>query len=181
MVKSRDKILIWVFYLVISFGLMIYAMNKIQLNMLLAIDYILFLLLGILVTLFPIRGENGDYSIGDGVFLVVFIIYGIVPAFIVSAIAVFTSLRWSEVKWDKHYRYPLNLLMIILMIAVSAGAYNLTETLLEAYNIETFGLLPILIYLLVNLYVNKLFVISSLNISINSMRPPLSMKFFFIP
>lgn len=158
MVKSRDKVVIWVLFLLTSLGLTIYTINKVQLSHILTIDYFLFLLLAILVTLFPIRSENGSYSIGDGVFLAVFVIYGFIPFIIVSTTAVVASLVWAEVKWDKHYRYPINLLMVIIMGVAAAAAYNGVGALLDYYSVTTYGILPILVYTSVYLYVNHLLV-----------------------
>ena len=158
MVRPRDKKIIWVLYLLTGFSIFLYTLNEVQLDIFFSIDYALFAVLGVFVSLFPIRAIDAEFSIGDGVFLVVFVIYGLVPGLLVSFLAIFASLIRVGVEQDQHYRYPLNFLMLIILSILSAGAYYGTENLLDSLNVNTYGLLPMLVYVLVQLYFNHVLV-----------------------
>lgn len=156
MVNENKRIAIW--FIFIPFALTIIGTAYyIQGNVspFLTIDYAVFLLLAVLVGLFPIKTEDSILFLINGISLPVLVIFGLIPEIIVSSIALIILMIRSKLRIDQHYRYPLNLLMFYFLSIVSAVFYYLTVIILDQIFNVALGLLALTVYLIAHLIFNQ--------------------------
>ncbi|WP_368646299.1 GGDEF domain-containing protein [Alkalibacterium putridalgicola] len=157
MVSTFKKQLIWLMYIPVGILLKYSAYyTQVHGEPFLSVDYGLFLLLGILVGLFPIKTEDSILVLTPGISLATLVIFGFVPEIILSSVALIVLMMKANIGPDRHYRYPLNLLMFYFLSAVSAGAYFLTYRFLYLLFNEPFGIFALAVYMLVHLIANQL-------------------------
>jgi len=157
MVSTYKKQLIWLLY--IPFGLLlIYSAyyTHVHAEPFLSVDYSLFLLLAVLVALFPIKTEDSILVLTPGISLATLVVFGLVPEMLLSSIALIALMIKANIGPDRHYRYPLNLLMFYCLSLVSAGAYSLTYRFLDALSNEPLGIFALTVYMFVHLFANQL-------------------------
>lgn len=153
--KNKQDNLLWWLYIPVGLIVLYAFFIRAITTPLFGDGYLVFLLLGIVIALFPIRTEDRIFSFVSGISVATFSVYGLVPEMFISSIATVIALAVAGVKLDQHYRYPLNLLAVNVLSVVSASAYILTEQLLLAYDLEELTLLPLAVYLLVNILTNQ--------------------------
>lgn len=140
----------WFFYIPIAVTLFYFLVINFSADSFFSLGYIYLLFLAIAVSLFPIKRKEEVFSLGMGVSLATFVIYGLHSELLVSSLAVFAVMIKSNVKRDQHYRYALNLSMVAIVSVVSAGAYRWTENMLSGLNIESYEVVvPALVYIFV--------------------------------
>lgn len=86
-------------------------------------DYILFILLTVFVSLFPIHVRGTDIFFSQGISLVVFLQFGLFAEIILQQIVTLTFLIFLRVGRRDMERYPLNLLMFFAVSLVSGLVY----------------------------------------------------------
>lgn len=157
MINVEQKRTLWYIYPPIAL-LILYAAYYIQNNVspFLNLDYAIFLLLAVLVGLFPIKTENSILFLVNGISLPVLVIFGLVPEMIVSSISIIFLMFRSNIKADQHYRYPLNLLMFHFLSIISAGFYYLTLLLLDRISNVAVAFLALTVYMLSYLVFNQI-------------------------
>ncbi|SFC41152.1 diguanylate cyclase (GGDEF) domain-containing protein [Alkalibacterium subtropicum] len=157
MVNDKKRFAIWAFFIPIALFILGTAYYiHFYVSPFLTIDYAFFLKLAVLIGLFPIKTEDSILFLVTGISLPVLIIYGLIPEIIVSSIAIIFLMLRSDIKFDQHYRYPLNLLMFHFLSVISAGFYYLTLQLLDSvFNIIT-ALLALTVYMFAHLIFNQL-------------------------
>lgn len=158
MISRRRKYLAWALYLPVLAAVLLQVFMRIDFNDVLSLDYGLFLLLAVAVAMSPIRTENSVFTIVTGISVVAFVVFGTIPEIFISSIAFLYVLFRSDVRWDQHHRYAMNLLMVILMSSTSAGAYYLAEDYLVGISDYYYGILPIIVYMFVHILTNQLFI-----------------------
>lgn len=158
MISRRRKYLAWALYLPVLAAVLLQVFMRIDFNDVLSLDYGLFLLLAVAVAMSPIRTENSIFTIVTGISVVAFVVFGTIPEIFISSIAFLYVLFRSDIRWDQHHRYAMNLLMVILMSSTSAGAYYLAEDYLVGISDYYYGILPIIIYMFVHILTNQLFI-----------------------
>lgn len=140
----------WFVYIPVAVTLFYFLIINFSADSFFSLGYIYMLFLAIVVSLFPIKRKEEVFSLGMGVSLATFVIYGLHPELLVSSLAVFAVMIKSNVKRDQHYRYALNLSMVAIVSVVSAGAYYGTENMLLGLNIESYEVVvPALVYIFV--------------------------------
>lgn len=147
----------WFVYIPIAATLLYFFIINFSADSFFSLGYIYLLFLAIVVSLYPIKREKEVFSLGMGVSLATFVIYGLHSELLVSSIAVFAVMIKSNIKKDQHHRYALNLLMIAIVSIVSAGAYYWTENILAGLNAESYEVVvPVIVYLFINTISNHL-------------------------
>ncbi|MCC5895794.1 MAG: sensor domain-containing diguanylate cyclase [Alkalibacterium sp.] len=157
MISTVKKSGIWVGYLIFS-PLLFYIVYRYSSPVpdFLSVEYGIFLGLSILVALYPIQTEDSILFLINGVSLSVFIIFGLFAELILTTIALLALMVRSNIKWDEHYRYPLNLLMFQLLSVLSAGAYYLFLPLIAPISAFDHSLTALVIYMFVHLVGNQI-------------------------
>lgn len=156
MVSTYKKQLIWLLYIPVGILLKYSAYyTQVHVEPFISVDYTLFLFIAILVALFPIKTEDSILVLTPGISLATLIIFGFVPEIILSSIALIALMIQANIGPDRHYRYPLNLLMFYFLSVVSAGAYYLTLQFLKGIFETPFVILALTVYMLVHLFANQ--------------------------
>jgi len=157
MLEDNKKRGIWIIYMPVAL-ILVYAASYIQVNVTsyFNVDYVFFLLLAIIVALFPIRTEDSIVFLINGIALPVLVIFGLIPEMILSSIAIVALMLRSNIKRDQHYRYALNLLMINFLSLVSASFYYLTLRLLDQMTSAYALMLALTVYMIVQLLFNQI-------------------------
>ncbi|OJF90899.1 sensor domain-containing diguanylate cyclase [Alkalibacterium sp. 20] len=157
MIDIKKKRAIWYIYAPVAAALF-YSACHIQLNVspFFNADYTIFLLLAVLVGLFPIKTEDSILFLVNGISLPVLVIYGLVPEMIVSSIAIVFLMIRSDIKLDQLYRYPLNLLMFHFLSILAAGVYYLTILLSDQLISIVAELLALTMYMLAHILFNQI-------------------------
>lgn len=157
MVSIHKKQLIWLLYMPVAILVIYFAYRTQNQGMsLLTVDYGLFLIVAILVALFPIKTEDSILVLTPGISLATLVIFGFIPEIILSSIALIILMSKANIGPDQHYRYPLNLLMFYFLSAVSAGAYYLTSNVLNILFRAPFSIVAMAVYMFVHLFANQL-------------------------
>jgi diguanylate cyclase (GGDEF)-like protein len=118
-------------------------------------DYLLFLFLGITVALFPVTVAGQTIFLINSVSIATFLIYGLLPEMILTAVATLTLMIKIQIAADEHYRIPFNLMMFQLLSMVGASAYFLIEPHVSLVNFYEYNLLSLFVYLYVYLIMNQ--------------------------
>lgn len=155
--KEKKQMLTWLFVIPLT-GLILSAAYYIELNVssFLTTDYVVFLLLAILVGLFPIKSENSILFLINGISLPVFVIFGLIPEIIVSSIALIFLMIRSKLRMDQHYRYAVNLLMFYILSVFSAAFYYISMSITNRFFDRSFILLALVIYLTAHFTFNQI-------------------------
>ncbi|GEK89330.1 diguanylate cyclase (GGDEF) domain-containing protein [Alkalibacterium putridalgicola] len=157
MVNESKRLAIWFFFIPVAVAVFDTA-YYIQFNVtsFLTADYALFLILAVLIGLFPIKTDDSILFLVNGISLPVLVIFGLVPEMIVSSIAIIFLMIRSDIKLDQHYRYPLNLLMFYFLSIISAGFYYLTILLFDSVANVIVAILALTVYMFAHLFFNQL-------------------------
>lgn len=158
MISRRKKYLAWVLYIPVLFSFLLYVIFNFSFDEVLSLEYGLFLLLAVVVGLSPVRTKDSVFSLVTGVSIAAFVILGLIPEIIISSIAFLYILFRSDVKWDQHHRYALNLLMIFFMSILSAGAYYWAADAMSGLTMNYYNILPLTIYTFVHILVNQFYI-----------------------
>lgn len=159
MISKKRKYSIWLVYLLLA-PLLYYLVFQYarRVGSVFSIEFILFAALGILVSLFPIQTEHSILFLISGISVATLILFGLHAEMIVSSLAVITLMAKSDIKWDDHFRYPLNLLIFHLVSLFSAQTYYITENIINQSNMYNVSILAVLVYLFANLMINQVLV-----------------------
>ncbi|MBM7541797.1 sensor domain-containing diguanylate cyclase [Amphibacillus cookii] len=116
-----------------------------------------FLLLAVMVALFPITINKTPIFLINSVSLATFLIFGLFIEIIVTQLAmIFVLIRLKISKHDG-YRIPLNLLMFLAVSLTSASAYYLSSPYLpERLEFLNHNILQLLIYMFIAFLVNQI-------------------------
>lgn len=157
MYKEKKQILIWFLVITIS-AIILSAAYYIEVNgtHFLNGDYLVFLLLAILVGLFPIKTENSILFLINGISLPVLVIFGLIPEILVSSIALVILMIRSKLRIDQHYRYAVNLLMFYFLSIFSAVFYYLTVVLMEKLFNNSILIVALIVYLASHFILNQI-------------------------
>ena len=159
MISKQRKYSIWLVYLllapIIYYIVYRYGIREVSVF---SIEFMLFAALGILVALFPIQTEKSILFLISGISVATLIIFGLYAEMIVTSLAVITLMAKSDIKWDDHFRYPLNLLIFHIVSIVSAQFYYIIEVLIDETNVYNISILAVLAYLFANLMSNQILI-----------------------
>ncbi|WP_017472738.1 sensor domain-containing diguanylate cyclase [Amphibacillus jilinensis] len=120
-------------------------------------SFIAFLLLAVMVALFPITINKTPIFLINSVSLATFLIYGLFIEIIVTQLAmIFVLIRLKISKHDA-YRIPLNLIMFLAVSLISASAYYLSSPYMpERLVFLNYNILQLLIYMFIAFLANQI-------------------------
>lgn len=159
MISKQRKYSVWLVYLLLA-PIIYYVVYQygVREESVFSIEFILFSALGILVALFPIQTEKSILFLMSGISVATLIIFGLHAEMIVTSLAVITLMAKSDIKWDDHFRYPLNLLIFHIVSLVSAQTFYITEALIEETNVYSISIIAVLAYLFASLMSNQVLI-----------------------
>ncbi|GAA0361966.1 hypothetical protein GCM10008932_13230 [Alkalibacterium iburiense] len=159
MISKKRKYSVWLVYLLLAPILysIVYHYSR-RVESVFSIEFLLFAALGILVALFPIQTEKSILFLISGISVATLIILGLHAEMIVTSLAVITLMAKSDIKWDDHFRYPLNLLIFHVVSLVSAQTYYIIEALVGETNVYNISIIAVLAYLFANLMSNQVLI-----------------------
>lgn len=121
------------------------------------IDIIAFLMLMILVALFPIIINNTPIFVLQGVSLAVFLIFGLFAEMLLTQLAIVALLLKLRLRKDEVYRFPLNSLMFFFVSLMSALVfYSVGGSHIPNQIFSLSDIWPILVYALTYFLTNQL-------------------------
>ncbi|PRY83227.1 sensor domain-containing diguanylate cyclase [Alkalibacterium olivapovliticus] len=157
MISTLKKRLIWISYLVFS-PLLFYIVYHFSPETpdFMTIEFSIFVVLSIIVALYPIQTEDTILFLINGVSLSTFVLFGLFAELVLTTLALIALMIRSNIKADEHYRYPLNLLMFQLLSVLSAGSYYLLNPYINPLSFYNHSLTLLVIYMFVHLIGNQL-------------------------
>lgn len=159
MISRNKKYSVWAVYLLLAPFFYYIAFNYMRSeDSLFSLEYALFIVLSVLVALFPIKTETNILFLLNGISVATLVVFGLPGEFILSSLAIIALMVKSNIKWDDHFRYPMNLLMFHAISVTSAAAYHLVEINFETSSPYNASILAVISYLFVNLTLNRLII-----------------------
>lgn len=163
MIGPKRERVAWVMYAPIAIVLFYYLSIDYQWMNLFSVDYILLLISALIVSFYPIRISNAVFSMLTGISLMTFVIYGLFPEMLLTTVAITAMLLNMDLRPSEYDRYALNLLMVMFLSVISAGAYLLSVNFMGTKNPQPYDLIPLFIYVttyvlsnhLINYYLGK--------------------------
>lgn len=156
MIAFKKKVQIWGLYML--FGpLIFYAAYQLTTDPLsfLTVDYLLFMILGIIVAVFPTQTEGSIFFLITGVSLATLVLFGLFAELLLTTVTLIALMIKANIKRDEHYRYPMNLMMFQLMSLAAAGSYHLVNTVLNTSQSLTLNITALFVYMIVHLLTNQ--------------------------
>ncbi|RSK28035.1 sensor domain-containing diguanylate cyclase [Bacillus sp. HMF5848] len=124
MVTRRFQIYLYVLYLLLAPVVLYYVyIQDNNLQQLATLDYVLFTIIMVVVSLFPIVINGTPILFAHGVSLVIFLTYGLLAEIIAMQVTVVLLMLRLRVSKSESYRLPLNLLIFLIGSLVSGLAY----------------------------------------------------------
>lgn len=157
MLSRKKQIATWIVWIILS-PLLFYITYKESASIELFNDtsYYLFVLLGIIVSLFPFNINNTTLFLINSVSLSTFLIYGIFAEMLMTSIAVVVLMLKIGVNKEDNYRYPVNILMFQILSIVSAEVYYLVDPILPSALHYSYNLLSLGAYLFTFITLNRI-------------------------
>jgi diguanylate cyclase (GGDEF)-like protein len=156
MLSHKKQIGVWgIGFLVFPIFLYIAYKTTPDSSVIFTFDYLLFLILGIAVALFPVTIAGQTIFLINSVSIATFLIYGLLPEMILTAVATLTLMIKIHVAKDEHYRFPFNLMMFQFLSLVGASAYFIIEPYVSFMDFYDYNLLSLFVYLYAYLIVNQ--------------------------
>lgn len=158
MVSRNKKITVWLLYIILK-PVLFYAVYRFSpdLSQMLSVEYFIFIILSLIVVLFPIHTEDSIIFLITGLSLAVFIEFGLFAEMVLTTYAVIVLMIKANIKKDEHFRYPLNLLIFQLLSIISALAYYAVKPNVPVGTVGGFCLVSMTVYMLTHLLGNQLF------------------------
>ncbi|EXJ22408.1 hypothetical protein ADIAL_1994 [Alkalibacterium sp. AK22] len=157
MVSQQKKLALWLVYIVLKpllfYGVYQYAPQH---QSMLSIEYAILLLISMVVVMNPIRTEDSIIFLITGISMVTFIIFGLLAEMILTTYAVIVLMVKAEIKFDEHYRYPLNLLVFFTLSILSASAYYLVRPVFSSDLDNGFCVMSMTVYMVTYVLGNQL-------------------------
>lgn len=154
MVDTKNKKIIWIVYVTLSFLLLFYTVKESLWTNFFSLDYLLLLATAIIVSFFPIKISDTVFSMVTGVSLITFVLYGFTGELLLTSIAVIILLLRVDLKMQSLHLYALNLATVMTLSVLSASAYHLTDLILAPQLPEQVKFIPLLAYITVYLFGN---------------------------
>ncbi|MFL2094509.1 sensor domain-containing diguanylate cyclase [Marinilactibacillus psychrotolerans] len=120
------------------------------------ISFYVFVLLGIIVALFPIEIEGATLFLITSVSIAVFLSYGLFAEMVVTTLATTMVMKRMGITMEESYRYPMNILLFQIVSILSAEVYYLLDPVLPSTFNFPYNLLSITIYLITSITLNRL-------------------------
>lgn len=158
MVSRNKKMAVWLMYIVLK-PLLFYSVYQFStdLNQMLSPEYLIFLILSVIVVMFPIHTEDSIIFLITGLSLAVFIEFGLFAEMVLTTYAVIILMIKANIKKDEHFRYPLNLLAFQFLSIISALVYYTVKPNLPFDTVGGYCLVSMSIYMITHLLGNQLF------------------------
>lgn len=158
MVTRNKKIAVWLMYIVLK-PLLFYSVYQFSpgFSQMLSPEYLIFLILSVIVVLFPIHTEDSIIFLITGLSLAVFIEFGLFAEMVMTTYAVIILMIKANIKKDEHFRYPMNLLAFQFLSIISALVYFTVKPLVPFGTVGGYCLVSMSIYMITHLLGNQLF------------------------
>lgn len=158
MVSRNKKITVWLIYIIFK-PLLFYTVYQFSpgFSQMMSSEYLLFLILSVIVVLFPIHTEDSIIFLITGLSLAVFIEFGLFAEMVMTTYAVIILMIKANIKKDEHFRYPMNLFVFQLLSIFSALLYYAVKPIVPIGTVGGYSLVSMSIYMLTHLIGNQLF------------------------
>lgn len=159
MISQRKKLGVWFIYIPVAIAVLYFFVQDLSIVPTFDFSYLALLALGFIINLTPIRHNYTYYTFIGGISLVTYVIFGLVSEIILSSIAVIVMIVGSDIRFDQHYRYPINLLISTFVSVMSAAGYEFVNWLLRDVHFYGHQLIPLISYMFVSVISNLLLVL----------------------
>lgn len=159
MVSRSKKITVWLIYILLK-PLFFYSVYQFSpgFSQMLSPEYLIFLILSVIVVLFPIHTEDSIIFLITGLSLAAFIEFGLFAEMALTTFAVIVLMIKSNIKKDEHFRYPINMLVFQFLSIVSALVYFTVKPIVPFGTVGGYCLVSMFAYMITHLLGNQLFV-----------------------
>lgn len=121
------------------------------------LDYLLFVLLAILVAIFPTQVRGTDLVFTQGILLAIFLQFGFFAEIAAQQVATLAFLFFLRVGRNDSERYPLNLMMFFVVSFVSGLAFFASGGNIGSMYVDSVrDFIPIIVYVVCNFLSNQL-------------------------
>lgn len=156
MISSLNKKVLWGCFLIGSPVLFYFAYISAQTAPdFFSLEFGIFLVLAVIVALFPIQTEESILFLITGVSLPAFVLFGLFAEMVLTTIALIFLMLRSQIKWDESYRYPLNIMMFQMLSIIAAVTYNLVNPYLTTIGYYSYSILALTKYMMIHLIANQ--------------------------
>ncbi|GAB2491364.1 hypothetical protein GCM10008929_14400 [Alkalibacterium psychrotolerans] len=118
-------------------------------------EFGIFLLLAIIVALYPIHTEESILFLITGISLPAFVLFGLFAEMVLTTIALIFLMMRSHIKLDESFRYPLNIVMFQILSIIAAVTYNLINPYITISSYHNYSIIAMTIYMLIHLLANQ--------------------------
>lgn len=157
MLSKKKQMITWIVWLFVSPALFYIAFKETaSIELFRDTSYYIFILLGVLVSLFPFNIKSTTLFLINSVSLSTFLIYGVFAEMLMASIAVVVLMIKIGVNKEDNYRYPVNILMFQILSIVSAEVYYLLDPILPSALNYSYNLLSLAVYLFTFITLNRI-------------------------
>lgn len=157
MLSKKKQMITWIVWLFVSPALFYIAFKETaSIELFRDTSYYIFILLGVIVSLFPFNIKSTTLFLINSVSLSTFLIYGVFAEMLMAFIAVVVLMIKIGVNKEDSYRYPVNILMFQILSIVSAGVYYFLDPFFPSSYSYPYSLLSLVIYLFTFITLNRI-------------------------